>query len=189
MSMSADRRAAVVEFLKRGGADKIYLHHRTLLTHLTGTENILRRWNAPKPLVAAGLIHAAYGTDGLASPLVAVDERQIVRDLVGDTAEKIVYVYGCCDRRFVYPQLSGAESVRWRDRFTAEEWTVDGEDLRQFMELTWANALEAAAGQTDADWDSVRLLFAMTSHLVSDSAMDTATATLGHMAPIPPTGR
>lgn len=189
MNMSADRRARVVEFLQSRGADEIHLHHRTLLTHLTGTEELLHRWNAPEPLVTAGLVHAAYGTDGLASPLVPVGDRQILRDLVGETAEKIVYVYGCCDRRSVYPQLAGAESVRWRDRFTDEEWTVDGEDLRQFMELTWANALEAAAAQTDADWDSIRLLFAMTSHLVSNSALDTATATLGPMTPIPPTGR
>ncbi len=179
--MSADRRARVVEFLRSRGADTIRLHHRTLLAHLTGTEELLREWDAPEPLVTAGLVHAAYGTDGLVSPLVPINERQVLRDLVGDTAEKIVYAYGCCDRQFVYPQLSDAESVQWRDRFTGEMWTVEGAELRQFMELTWANALEAAAGETDADWDSVRVLFAMTSHLVSSSAANAADTTLGRL--------
>lgn len=171
MSEPATLRERVVEFLLACGADDIVLHHRTLMTHLEGTEAILRRWGAPESLAIAGLIHAAYGTDGLAQPLIPPGDRQELRDLIGDEAEEGVYVYGCCDRRVVYPKLSEATSVQWRDRFTGDEWAVGGSDLRQFMELTWANALDAAAGETAADWDSVGILFAMTSHLVSPAAV------------------
>ncbi len=177
--MLAEGRARVVEFLRSRGADTLRLHHRTLLAHLVGTEELLRQWDAVEELATAGLVHAAYGTDGLVSPLVPVSERQTLRDLVGGAAERIAYIYGCCDRPFVYPQLTDANAVRWRDRFTGEGWLVEGEELRTFMELTWANALEAASAETSADWDSVRLLFAATSHLVSSAATAAAAATLG----------
>lgn len=176
--MTDTGRDAVTRFLVDRGATMIRLHHRTLLAHLAGTEELLRRWNCPDEIAIAGLCHAAYGTDGLVSPLVELDGRSTLRALIGDRAEAHVYRYGCCDRRVVYPQLGGGE-VRWRDRFDGREWAVGEDDVSAFVLLTWANALEAAAAGTDADWSAVRYLLAMTAHLVGPLPHRSAETVLG----------
>ena len=66
-------------------------------------------------------------------------------DEIGDEAEAIVYRYGSCDRRFVYPQIGQQELVRFRDRFTGSVSTVGARDLRLFAELSVANELDVMA--------------------------------------------
>jgi hypothetical protein len=177
--MADIERTAVLRFLKDLGTERIRLHHRSLLDHLVGTEQLLRDWKCPEEAALAGLCHAAYGTDGLVSPLVAPDDRARLRRLIGRDAESAVYIYGCCDRRAVYPQLGTGVAIRWRDRFTGLEWTVDDRDLSTFALLTWANALEAASAGTDADWSSVRSLFLLTADLVGPRPCRAAVDILG----------
>ena len=128
--------------LRERGAAELEHPGGDLLTHLVRTGDRLQRWGAPPSLVTAGRWHAAYGTDGFATALFSLDERGVVVDEIGDDAEAIVYRYGSCDRRFVYPQLGEQELVRFRDRFTGSVSTVDARALRLFAELTVANELD-----------------------------------------------
>lgn len=177
--MDERERAEIVDFLTERGATRIRHHHRSLVDHLEGTERLLDGWGCDDPTLKAGLCHAAYGTDGLIAPLVALDERHELRRLIGPAAEHAVYFYASCDRRFVYPQLGLVDTVTWRDRFTGHESPAHNADLATFMVLTWANALEAAAAEPEADWSSVRDLLLMTGDLVGPRLHSCATKVLG----------
>ncbi|AQZ62466.1 hypothetical protein BKM31_14245 [[Actinomadura] parvosata subsp. kistnae] len=172
-------RNAVVQFLEERGTARIKLHHRSLLDHLVGTEQLLRSWGCPDDVAIAGLCHAVYGTDGLVAPLVELADRPKLSALIGDAAESAVHLYGCCDRKFVYPQLGNGAEVTWRDRFTGREWVVDAAELATFTLLTWANALEAAGAGTDGDWSAVSYLFLLTADLVGPQPKQAATEILG----------
>jgi hypothetical protein len=87
-----------INFLKSIGSDKTDHSGRTLLDHLIGTSEKLKEMGAPQYLQDAGLFHSVYGTvyfmpdDGL------VEDRQVVKDLIGDKAEEIAYYFCILDK-------------------------------------------------------------------------------------------
>jgi hypothetical protein len=123
-----------------GAADVAHLGG-DLLSHLEGTEAILREWRVADDVALAGLCHAAYGTDGFAPSLLTIGERPRLATAIGADAEALVYLYAGCDRGAVYPQL-GADSIEFRDRFTGAVLLADRPWLTAFAELTAANELE-----------------------------------------------
>jgi hypothetical protein len=125
-----------------------------LHAHLLGVETLVRKWGGPDRLALAALAHATYGTDGFEPSLLAINEREILQEVVGSEIEGFVYFYAACDRAFFYPELGRAadkvrdgESAqpRYRDRFTGEESTPNPQTVRYFCDLTFANEVELAA--------------------------------------------
>src|SRR5687768_9352503 len=92
-----NRENVVAAFVERG-ADGIDHPGGTLLAHLIRVSSILDSWSAPEYLVAAGLAHAAYGTDGFDVALFGLEERAVVAALVGDAADAVIYRYASSAR-------------------------------------------------------------------------------------------
>jgi hypothetical protein len=135
----------VMQLLRERGAAELEHPGGDLLSHLARTAERLQRWGASEALVRAGRWHAAYGTDGFGTALFGIDERAVVVDEIGKEAEAIVYRYGSCDRRFVYPQIGRQVPVTFRDRFTGAIETAEEPAVRAFAELTVANELDVIA--------------------------------------------
>jgi len=132
-------------FLEAHGADTIEHPGGTLLAHLCRTADLLASWGASPALTVAGLCHAAYGTDGFPTALLPTSRRGDLVEVIGLTAEAIVYFYASCDRGMFLPQLGRHEPPRFHDRFTQAEFHPESEMVRQFVELTFANELDIAA--------------------------------------------
>lgn len=132
----------VRQWLADRGADAIEHPGGTLLDHLGRVAERLATWATSDNVVLAGLCHAAYGTDGFATALIAPDERPRLVDLVGNRAEHLVYLYGSCVRNPLYPQLACRESVTVIDRFTGCAHRLDDSDIRAFLEITVANEID-----------------------------------------------
>jgi hypothetical protein len=132
------RRDRALDLLRRQGAADIEHLGSDLLTHLLGTEAILRAWRADEDVVLAGLCHAAYGTDGFAPHLLELGERGRLADAIGAAAEAAVYRYASCDRGVVYPQL-GQATVDFADRFRGTSDCLGTQALRSFALVTAAN--------------------------------------------------
>ncbi|MCU1485788.1 MAG: hypothetical protein JWN67_2534 [Actinomycetia bacterium] len=134
---------AVIAFLEERGAATLEHPGGTLLAHLRRTADTLERWGAPDALVLAGLAHATYGTDGFPSSLATLDERPLVQALLGDEAEALVYEYAASDRAVTWPAIE-EPAVAYRDRFTDETRTIEGDRLRAYWTLSVANELDLA---------------------------------------------
>lgn len=134
---------AVLELLEQRGAGGLPHPGGTLLEHLRRVHATLRSWAVSDPVAHAGLAHAAYGTDGFPRPLLALDERPVLRAAIGEEAERLVYTYCACDRDAVYPRLSHPEP-EFRDRFTGSDHRVDRDTLRAFATITAANEIDVA---------------------------------------------
>ncbi|HJD82856.1 DUF6817 domain-containing protein [Kitasatospora aureofaciens] len=132
----------VEEFLRAHDADRIPHPGGTLLEHLTRVAALLAEWGTDSAVQAAGLCHAAYGTDGFDGALLALDERGTLVDVVGERAEALVYLYASCGRTAVYPRLGRDEVPLFHDRFTGRDHTPPEEDLRAFLAITAANELD-----------------------------------------------
>ncbi|MFJ9776348.1 DUF6817 domain-containing protein [Kitasatospora sp. NPDC101157] len=135
----------VEEFLRAHDADRIPHPGGTLLEHLTRVAALLADWGTDSAVQAAGLCHAAYGTDGFDGALLTLDERDTLVELVGERAEALVYLYASCGRAAVYPRLGRNEVPLFHDRFTGQDHTPPEEDLRAFLAITAANELDVFA--------------------------------------------
>ncbi len=132
----------IQEFLLARGAGRLAHPGGNLYGHLNRVAALLADWGADEDLQVTGLCHACYGTDGYDQALLTLDERPVLRALVGAWVESLVYLYGSCDRTAVYPLLAGPGPVRFRDRFTGDIHTPPEPDVRAFTELTAANELD-----------------------------------------------
>ena len=130
-----------LELLRERGADTIEHPGGTLLDHLVRVAARLESYGAAPGLQTAGLMHAAYSTDGFDRALLTLDERPLLVSVIGAEAEQLVYRYGATDRVPFYRQL-GQPLVVWTDRFTQGGLTLDPPEVASLVELTVANELD-----------------------------------------------
>lgn len=177
MSLTAQEYSLARAFLTSHSAERVPHVGGTLMKHLSGTCDLLRRWERPAEICLAGLCHTTYGTDGYPNPLEDPTRRDKLAAVIGREAEELVYFYASCDRGWLYPQLAPGALVGIRDMAAAEqrlrEGVVSGRPLgtitgamitfrdrfsgnvvipspelfASFLELTFANELEIIRGQ------------------------------------------
>jgi len=134
----------LVEKLKDLGADGFSHLNGSLMAHLKGTYELLKNWGNDEILCNAGLFHAVYSTSGYKEQLIILENRNVIKSIIGSDAEKIVYNYCACDRDNFWPKIGNILKPTFKDRFTGDEYIVETEWLQNFCELTLANELEIA---------------------------------------------
>jgi len=172
--------AAVAEAMASRGAAGIAHPGGTLLTHLERVQALLTAWGARPALRLAGLCHAYYGTDSFPAALGDPRRREELAAITGAEAERLVYFYASCDRRFSHPHLAEREGP-FKDRFTGAVLCPPLLLRRDFAELTATNELDIAAVNLDLraqhGQDLLRL-FTSWQALLSNAAWQAAQATL-----------
>jgi hypothetical protein len=173
---------ALFDQLQMLGAGEFAHFDGSLADHLRGTECLLRARGSADAVCAAGLYHAAYGTDGYAPALASIDQRRDIAALIGAEAEALAYLYGACDRDLFHPRIGTPLQLVFRDRFSGTEYGIRREQLAQFCELTVANELEITGRNADyraKHRASLSELFERMSGLASPAAFDAGKAMLG----------
>ncbi len=125
-------------------------------------------------------MHAAYSTDGYDVALLSIDERSVLRDVIGAGAEELVYRYGATTRSSFYRQLD-QPLVVWTDRFTQTSVTLDAIDVAPLVELTVANELDVvlfAESLPEGYRESLLALLTRARGLMSDLASADVVAVL-----------
>lgn len=135
--------AVVTGALAARGAAGIPHPGGTLLAHLERVCALLRQWGERPAVQFAGLCHAWYGTDGFGAALGDLDRQDELVSIIGAEAERLVYFYASCDRRFSYPHLAQRGGL-FRDRFTGTVLRPPLALRRDFAGLTVANELDIA---------------------------------------------
>jgi len=172
--------AAISELLASRGADRISHPGGTLLAHLQRVHALLAQWGARPAVRLAGLCHAFYGTDGFAAAVGDSSRRDELAAVIGQEAERLVYLYASCDRRFSYPRLVESAGP-FKDRFTGTVLHLPLALRRDFAELTAANELDIAAASPDfraRAGPGLLRLFTAWKNLLSGPAWQSVQATL-----------
>lgn len=100
--------ARLVDFLRSEGAgDLPHAGARTLLAHLVGSYEIVRRWEQSTVIAHAALVHSVYGTDVYARPLLPLTRRHELIALVGEEVERLAYLFAVTPRD---PLFAGTHS-------------------------------------------------------------------------------
>lgn len=131
-----------IEFLiVRGAAD--HCHSRaSLIEHLDATRKILASWGASPALCTAGLFHSVYGTQSFESAVADLEDRQVVREVIGPESEEIAYLFSIMSPDSFEENFARSSSFRLQNRTTGEWSEIDHEMLVALCNLSAANWLE-----------------------------------------------
>jgi hypothetical protein len=175
--------ADVLSLLSQRGAAGIEHPGGTLLTHLIRVSHRLSRLSTVPGLQVAGLAHAFYGTEGFRLALLDRADRSVLRGLIGDDAEHLVYSYAACDRGRTWRPLAQTRQL-W-SRFDGSCETLDDDQLRAFVDLCMVNeldVLEHSPTVASAHLAAFASLFASWRPLASPAVADEADAVLARLA-------
>lgn len=97
--------------IRSGASMTWHVRGRALDAHLERTRDELARLGAPSAVRAAGLGHSAYGSELFPVAFARLRDRRGVREVVGEIAERLMFVYGTASQRAWY-----REAARWDGR-------------------------------------------------------------------------
>ena len=129
-----------IDFLKSIGSDKVNHRDQILLEHLIGTRDKLKDMGKPEYLQDAGLFHSVYGTVYFMPEGGLVDNRQTVKDLIGDKAEEIAYWF-CILEQPRLENIWNIKSDKLRQDLIMLEQAND-DDMSKKRMMTWEEAYD-----------------------------------------------
>jgi hypothetical protein len=140
-------------FLTKAGAAKFrHAHHRTLVDHLLGTAQILRRWRQPEWIQNAGAVHSVYSTEAYTKQLIPLARRNEVRAVAGEESERLAYLFCVLSREDFWARTkhgvgdsSELITIRHAGRSTSRE-SLGAIDVYALMILHMANIAEQSRG-------------------------------------------
>jgi len=129
------------ELLELSGAATTRHSGRTLLEHLMNTCNILRSLGAAEEVCAAGALHSVYGTTVFGHESLSIEDRPLVRYVVGERAERLVYLFCRTPRPFETFKTGNTYYLGTLDGDTA----VTKQELQDLTLISAANTFEQMA--------------------------------------------
>ena len=134
-----DSTSTKIQFLKDCGADLCRHSGGTLLEHLVGTRDILKKQGAPEYLQDAGLFHSVYGTAYYMPEEGISTSREEIQKLIGIQAEEIAYWYCVLQA----PRIT--EIVKFEGQLKEDLLWLDlanNEEMQRGRMMTWDEAYD-----------------------------------------------
>ena len=123
----------MTDYLVEFGAEKVPHTRKTYLGHAVSVYQDMKAWQAEDELCRAAMFHSIYGTEGFQTLTLPLDRREELRTLIGERAEKLVYVNCAMDRESFYGQVDQyQDDYQIKDRLaggTIDLSHVEFEDL------------------------------------------------------------
>src|SRR5207302_9200537 len=124
--MNDPRWKQLTDFLVEVGIDKVAHTEKTYLGHLINVYRLMESRGCTEELCRAGMFHSIYGTQQFQGFKLPVEQRDDVRAMIGERAERLGYL-NCAMYR---PSFDAAlerneEPYRFTDRITGEEVALD----------------------------------------------------------------
>ena len=127
--------------LKGRGAHRTPHSGASLLSHLVGVASLLSDWTCRDTVVRAGLFHSVYGTGSFHTRLYAEWERESLRALIGDEAERLAWLFSVVRFNEIY-KYAGEDGFMARRRDATEPEWLSIQDIADLNLIALANALE-----------------------------------------------
>jgi hypothetical protein len=118
------------------GAGGVSHSKRSLLDHLLGTFDLLRKWNCDSAICAGGGLHSIYGTAYFKNVLVSQIHRDAIRDAFGQVPERLAWLFGTLERRRAF------EDEEFIDNQTGASVEVTQQELQALRLIEAANLID-----------------------------------------------
>jgi hypothetical protein len=148
-----------IETFLRAQTDGVRHSGRTLFEHLKGTHDLLQRRGAAEHVCLAGLFHSIYGTNIFRHQAIPISERDRVKDLIGERAELLAYIFCSCNRpRALLEAVKRGPPyhvVNWRD---GEIILLTKASMIDLLNIEVANLEDQGGGQLLPDVRKAHLI-------------------------------
>src|SRR5215207_7285177 len=132
-----------LRFLRGANTEGMPHSGRGLFDHLLGTRQLLLEWEARPALCDAGLFHSIYSTEHFEQTAVPLTRRDEVRQLIGDEAESLVWLFCMMRRETLYQNLHKGRDFSVQHRLTGEWIPLTEDQFHDLITMSFANCLEA----------------------------------------------
>lgn len=132
---------ALTDYLVSVGADQIPHWETRFLSHLIGVYRDLKDWGAEEHVYLAGLFHSIYGTEMFQGFALPLSERSVIRELIGERAERLAYVNCALTRESLDASVAGGGPQLW-DRFAGAALPVSDAEFTELITLHLCDRLE-----------------------------------------------
>ena len=162
------------DFLLSLGTDEVAHTGGDFLHHLQAVQRVLEEFGAEPAVSRAGLFHSIYGTQGFQDFSLPIEERDQMKERIGERSEFIAYCNCVMDRdtldASVVRALAGESDLEIRNReggpaipLTREQLT----DLAQVHLFDWLEQVE----RSDRGWGYRREAYRGMAELIGPSAV------------------
>ena len=162
-----------VDFLHSLGTAEIDHTGHDFLTHLKAVRDLMVEHDAGDELAAAGLFHSIYGTEKFQDFCLPLDQRQQVRELIGERAERIAWLNCIMDRASfdaaIVAALEGDSALAIGDREGNPPIAVTLEQLRDLATVHLFDWLEQVE-RSEFGWGYRRDAYRNMAQLVGPDA-------------------
>ena len=133
-----------LRFLRKASTEQMPHSEVGLFDHLLGTRRLLVEWKARPALCDAGLFHSVYSTEHYELKAIPLSMRDEVRQLIGDEAESLVWLFCMMRRKTLFDQkLHKDRDFSVQHRLTGEWIPLTEGQFHDLITMTFANSLEA----------------------------------------------
>jgi hypothetical protein len=115
---------------------------RDFYTHLKGTHDLLKAWKNPEVVCLGGLFHSIYGTWHFRHKSFPIENRHVIRDLIGEEAEFLAYVFCVTERPKAFLVHAGSPEIAIKDHHAGSLIRLATVELNKLLEIEAANLLE-----------------------------------------------
>ena len=112
-----------------------------LLDHLRGTHDLLHAWGNDQAVCIGGLFHSIYGTHAYQTQSAFLEDRQRIRAVIGERAERLAFLFCVSNRAGFFEALDKDDATLW-NRVHEETIPVTQDELRDLIEMEMANFVE-----------------------------------------------
>ena len=146
------------------------------LEHLQAVQAVLVEWGADLDVSRAGLFHSIYGTEGFQSFSLPLDQRETVRELIGERAEFIAYCNCVMDRASfdaaVGEALGAGDGFVVADRVGGPPISLSRTQLLDLAQVHLFDWLEQVERSVEHGWDYRREGYRNMAELLGPRAVE-----------------
>ncbi len=161
----------LTDFLVNLGIEKVPHTQKTYLAHLIAVYRLMQRVGCEEDVCRAGMFHSIYGTQLFQGFKLDLDRRPVVRELIGERAEKLAYLNCAMDR----PSFDAAldqpgDSYSFVDRLTGQEVRLGRADFDDLCRVHLYDWLEQVP-RSHHGWGYRRNAFRRRAERLGDAAL------------------
>lgn len=112
-----------------------------LLDHLRGTHDLLHEWGNDQAVCIGGLFHSIYGTQSYHTRSATLQDRQRIRAVIGERAERLAFLFCVANRGGFFDALGNNDAALWNN-VHERPMPVAQDELRDLIEMELANFVE-----------------------------------------------
>jgi hypothetical protein len=174
--MATDVNALKSFLLELGMQDVTHPSEINFYAHSVGVSKYFEDLGSPEHLVRAGLYHSIYGAQGFEDFALPISRRAEIAGLIGEDAEKIVYLYCAASDESLQDSFDQDGTPRLWDRFLNRPLPVSEQEFTGLLWLTLIDVLEQDARWVRKDPTNVGARWAPFLRKVSERLGPTAVA-------------